>query len=114
MVLEETKVKLSEALTGRKLSEEHKKAIGQGNKGKVIKEETRKKLSELNKGKVLLESTKQKMQIASKTRRECCIDGQRFTSIRRASIELGIPKTTISQRLKSSYFTNYQFVEDFE
>ena len=44
----ETRKKLSEAATGRKLSEETKKKIGNIHRGKITSQETKKKMSENN------------------------------------------------------------------
>ncbi len=93
------------------MTEQHQQRIGQSNKGKAISAETRQLLSEANKGKILTEPTKGKMRLASKTRRECSIDGQVFSSVKNASKELGIPTSTLRQRLNSANFTSYFYVE---
>jgi group I intron endonuclease len=70
---EETRKKISEALTGKHLSPSHRKNIGEGNKGKVVSEETRRKISEAQKGRKnirhgyhLSEETKRKISEANK------------------------------------------------
>ena len=47
---EETKIKIGNALRGRKLSEETKVKIGKFHKGKIISQETRRKISEALRG----------------------------------------------------------------
>jgi hypothetical protein len=47
---EETKMKMSKAQKGRKLTEETKRKIGEANKGKYHSEETKKRLSEILNG----------------------------------------------------------------
>lgn len=48
---EETKMKISKALKGRKFSEEHKKKLSESHMGHCVSDETKKKLSKINKGK---------------------------------------------------------------
>jgi hypothetical protein len=43
---DEKRRKISESLTGRKLSEDHRRAVGLAQKGKVISAETKLKMSE--------------------------------------------------------------------
>jgi len=47
---DESKKKMSDAHTGKKLSKEHRKKISKSNKGRRVSEETRKKLSEIQMG----------------------------------------------------------------
>jgi hypothetical protein len=49
IISDETKIKMSQASTGRLKSEETKKKIGLGNKGKIISQEQRDKLSAASK-----------------------------------------------------------------
>ena len=58
---EETKQKISEALTGRKLSEEHRKHLSEALTGREFSKETRQKLSESHRGKHHSKETRQKM-----------------------------------------------------
>ena len=68
----ETRKKLSEAATGRKLSEETKKKIGNIHRGKITSQETRKKQSENNgyamSGRKHSPETKMKMSKAARGR----------------------------------------------
>lgn len=84
---EEVKAKLSAILSGRTLTEEHKKKISDWNQkhplsaearkrlsdiftGRTVSEETRKKLSEAGKGRVLSEASRQKMSLSAQARRK--------------------------------------------
>lgn len=58
---EETKQKLREANTGKKLSVEAKRKISEAQRGKKLSEETKQKISLGNKGKVVSLETRQKM-----------------------------------------------------
>ncbi len=67
---EETKIKMSLAHKGKKLSKEHRQKIGEAtrkwHKEFGFSEETRKKLSEINKGKVVSQETREKISRANK------------------------------------------------
>lgn len=65
----ETKQKIKEAKTGTTLSEEHKKKIGESLKGHATSVETRKKISESHKGKHHTEETKRKLSEINKGRK---------------------------------------------
>ena len=65
-----TKLKISQSLTGKPLSEEHKVALsisqigntnGKGNRGKIVPQTVRDKISNSKKGKSVSEETKQKL-----------------------------------------------------
>ena len=58
---EETKMKLSEVLKGRKLSDEMKKKISLGHKGLKLSPETCRKISETHKGMAYSDKTKKKI-----------------------------------------------------
>ena len=58
---EETKLKISESMSGKRKSEEHKQKMSEAKLGKPRDEETRRKISEANKGKVLSEETRRRM-----------------------------------------------------
>jgi len=62
----ETKEKISKAIKGRVLSDEHKKKIGDAHRGKVISLENIQKLREANLGKKMSEETKKKMSESQK------------------------------------------------
>lgn len=68
VVSDETKQKISESLTGRTLTDEHKQNISEGNKcrigywkDKTLSEETKLKMSESHKGKTFSEEHKQNL-----------------------------------------------------
>lgn len=56
-----TKQKISNALKGRKFTEEHKQKIAQSNKNKIVLPETGAKISKLKKGKKITEEHKLKI-----------------------------------------------------
>ena len=63
---EETRLKMSESLKGRTLSEEHRQKLSEANKGKHHSEESRRKMSEAHKGKHLTAEHRQKLSEANK------------------------------------------------
>ena len=54
-------VSVTASMSGRTMTEEHKRKIGDANKGKPLSEETKRKLSEAHKGKKHTEESKAKM-----------------------------------------------------
>jgi len=72
---DETKMRISKALTGRTRSEETKLKISDTEKGKIVSDETKKKLSVSHKGKKLSEETKQKISIAIKVKMVSIMEG---------------------------------------
>lgn len=66
---EETRRKLSKALTGRIRSEEHSRHISEAKKGTIISEETRRKMSESHKGRIFSAETRKKLSQVLKGRR---------------------------------------------
>ena len=54
-------VSVTASMSGRTMTEEHKRKIGDANKGKPLSEETKRKLSEAHKGKKHSEESKEKM-----------------------------------------------------
>ncbi len=95
---------LSKALTGYKKTEEHIRKIAEAQRGKKISEETREKLSVANSGenngffgrkhteesiRKMLDSKKNKIMV------QCVETGKIYESVRAASRELGIDRTSI-------------------
>ena len=68
IVTADTRMKRSNSLKGRSLSEDHKRKIGSANKGSIITEERKKYLSDINKGKILSEEVKNKIRETLKGR----------------------------------------------
>jgi hypothetical protein len=66
IITEETRKKMSEARTGRKVSEETLKKISEAQTGRKVSEETRKKISESKKGKKHSEETLKKISESNK------------------------------------------------
>jgi hypothetical protein len=60
--------KISESLTGKQKTDEHKRKIGERHKGKVITQEQRKKISEKMSGRKFSPETIEKMKLAAKAR----------------------------------------------
>lgn len=60
--------KISESLTGKQKTDEHKRKIGERHKGKVITQEQRDKISASTKGKKKSPETIEKMKLAAKAR----------------------------------------------
>lgn len=77
-----TKLKMSEAKKGRKLtkpfSEEHRRKLSEARRKRIISEETKKKISESNKGKKLSEETRKKISEANKGKHWKIINGERI------------------------------------
>ena len=63
---EETKLKIAESSTGRKMSDEHKAKIASARRGKKQTEETRLKIAESSTGRKMSESTKQRISKSKK------------------------------------------------
>ena len=66
---QETKLKIAESRTGRKMSDEHKAKIAAARKGKKQTEETKQKIAESRTGKKMSESIKKKISKSKKTRK---------------------------------------------
>jgi len=123
---EETKKKISEALTGIKRSEETKKKISESklgvnidgsnmNKdkiGKPLSEEQKRKISEANKGKRLSEEQKRKISLKLKTKQlvsplaltvlKYSLDGvllETYTSVKKAEIDNGYNRGVLRYHL---------------
>ena len=61
---------MSEALSGRQLSEEHKKNVSQALKGRTVSEQTRRRISEANKGRACSAEAKRKISEALSGRKK--------------------------------------------
>ena len=66
---QETKLKIAESTTGRKMSDEHKAKIAAARRGKKQTEETKMKIAESRTGRKMSESTKQRISKSKKTRK---------------------------------------------
>jgi len=66
---QETKLKIAESSTGRKMSDEHKAKIAAARRGKKQTEEVKQKIAESRTGKKMTETTKQKISKSKKTRK---------------------------------------------
>lgn len=73
--------------------------------------ETRKRMSDARRGSRRSQETKLKMRSSNAMSAPVIIDGRRFPSTAEASRVLGIRNTTITSRINSKYFANYQRVE---
>ena len=79
-------------------SEEHKRNIGLANKDKLLSNKHKKSISEFQK---IYNNKKEVIERKRKVRGiPICIDGVKYLSIRHASVELGLSKTTVNNRLK--------------
>jgi len=67
---QETKLKIAESRTGRKMSDEHKAKIAASRKGKKQTEETKLKIAESRTGRKMSESTKQRISKSKKVRKD--------------------------------------------
>ena len=67
---EETKQKIAESRTGRKMSDEHKAKIAAARRGKTQTEETKQKIAESRTGRKMSESTKQRISKSKKIRKD--------------------------------------------
>jgi group I intron endonuclease len=107
---EETKNKIRLAHMGKILSEEHKKKIGEKSKGRTHSEEYKKKTSESKKGKnnpmygkkEQAEHIEARMALVRKKIR-CLEINKVFNSIKDASKELGVCRSSISSMLVGRY-----------
>lgn len=112
----ETRIKLSKALTGRKLTDEAKANIGKANIGRQVTTDTRSKISIANTGKSRTVEHKQNMSAARKlidykmsdeakarhikrNSKPVEINNIKYSSIKHASEQLGIPRHVIVARL---------------
>lgn len=93
----------------RTTTEQTKQKISLANKGKEKTSEHKIKISLSSKGKILSQETKDKMKI-SQSKKSISIDSKVYDSINDATRKTNIPKTTIINRLKSEYFTNYFYL----
>lgn len=69
-VAESVKAKISRALAGRKLSDEHRQRVGAAQLGKVIQPETREKMSASALGRVISDDQRNKVSAALKGRKQ--------------------------------------------
>ena len=92
----------SEAMKGKKHSEEHKMKISEAHKGKKCSEEHKRKISESKKGKKCSEEHKRKMSESLKNRKDlskkvlCVETGEIFESAHEAQRKTGINQGSIS------------------
>ncbi len=108
---EETKRKMSKSGKGRTHSEESKRKMSRAHVGKKLSNETKRKLSESHSGKKLSEETKMKISNVLKGNKRAnisvLINNIYYESITNASEKLGIPMSTIWNRIKNSKFKKY-------
>lgn len=108
----ETRLKISQSLHGRKMSEEAKKHSGEAHRGLKRSEETKRKMSEIAKLRGVSESTKEKTRVQI-----ICIQTKEiYPSINEAARSTGILRTAISNcccgRARSAGGFTWQYFND--
>lgn len=121
----ETKDKISKALTGRKLTSEHKEHIANGGRGRFFSEETRRKIGDAHRNKVAtpetIELLKASHQWQAKPVAQYTMDGRHVADYRstgEAARAVGVEKVCIRQacngKIKASRGYLWRYIEGGE
>jgi len=109
IISDETKEKISKALTGRVLSKNHRRKISNYHRGKIVSEETKEKIRIANLGKTLSKDIKDKI---SKSLQKVVLEvingviTRRWASPKEASIGIGETVKAIRYQCRKQNFNN--------
>jgi group I intron endonuclease len=119
---DDTKKRISDSLTGRKLTEEHKKNIGNGSRGRAVSDETRRKIGDKHRNKTVSDEAREHLREAhqwqAKPVVQMTLDGKEiawFRSIGEAARSVGGKKVCIRHacdgKIKTSCGYKWRYAE---